>query len=380
MARVDLPEKVVFESRVAEIQQRVDNITSSNRMAKLLHGNFKTWLNSSSISPLQLTLDMDNDRNGYISQQEFATLLESMTGERPPNWVSELVFSFVDAKSDMGIPLSDWLAFLAASGMDIPEDMFPSMKDVNGTIVVNPTSVMVGESVKVVVEFDQNILAYEIAATNLTTGEKEGFLTPVEDMDAPNKDEFVLEPDETGEYEVQLIHLGKLLALTKVMVDAPVIEEPSEEPTVDEKTPAENKTEDDVENEVESDEAPGVENTEDMAAPMVVNVENHTPTSPLIELIQALDKTRLRSESVAMLMDQPSLDVAFVVTGQHRTLLGEAEFKNGTTLTCSHQEGFEFELMTRPTDTPPTVGQRMTGTVVPMQWSIATRRLLCRER
>ena len=66
-------------------------------MAGLLNNNFKKWLANSAMSPIQLTEELDTDKDGVISGDEFATLLGKMTGERPPEWVVELVFSFVNA-------------------------------------------------------------------------------------------------------------------------------------------------------------------------------------------------------------------------------------------------------------------------------------------
>ena len=57
-----------------------------------------------------------------------------MTGERPPDWVTEIVFSFVNATPARGIPLHDWYAFLAASGLDIPDELF-KQKVLTGTLL-----------------------------------------------------------------------------------------------------------------------------------------------------------------------------------------------------------------------------------------------------
>ena len=85
MAEILLPEKQEFERRVDAVSQRISSISESNTMAKLLHSNFTNWLNSSAVSPVKLTQDLDEDKNGMISGDEFATLLGKMTGENPLN-------------------------------------------------------------------------------------------------------------------------------------------------------------------------------------------------------------------------------------------------------------------------------------------------------
>ena len=83
MAEIRLPEKEAFYPEVQTISKRISRISENNTMAQLLHSNFKTWLQNASVSPVQLTKDLDADKNGLISGDEFAGLLGSMTGERP---------------------------------------------------------------------------------------------------------------------------------------------------------------------------------------------------------------------------------------------------------------------------------------------------------
>ena len=78
MVEILLPEKEVFDSNVSEISKRIDSMSESNTMARLLHSNFKNWLSSSSMSPVKLTQDLDADKNGVISGDEFAELLNKV--------------------------------------------------------------------------------------------------------------------------------------------------------------------------------------------------------------------------------------------------------------------------------------------------------------
>ena len=118
------------------------------------------------MSPLKLTQELDNNSDGVISGDEFATLLGKMTGERPPEWVVELVFSFVDADVNRGIPLDDWMAFLAASGMEIPDEMFKKKVVVAGSIAIDHKKFETGQTVSVSVSFNVEVVAYEFAVVN----------------------------------------------------------------------------------------------------------------------------------------------------------------------------------------------------------------------
>ena len=169
MAEMVLPEKSVFNGRVDEISNRIDAISKGNKMAQLLFNNFKNWLSSSALSPIKLTEDLDKDNNGMISGDEFASLLGSMTGERPPEWVVELVFSFVDAEPDKGIPLDDWMAFLSASGLEIPEHLYTVPVVITGRSHLtsrNPCWPIRSISAS----FNEPVVAYEVKAVNTTTG------------------------------------------------------------------------------------------------------------------------------------------------------------------------------------------------------------------
>ena len=149
MAAIQLPEKAIFDQRVEAISNRITGITNSNTMAGLLNSNFKKWLANSAMSPLTLTAELDTNNDLRISGDEFASLLGKMTGERPPEWVVEIVFSFVEANPKDGIPIDDWMAFLAASGLEIPEELFEVKIEVTGSIAILDDSILAGDAFSV---------------------------------------------------------------------------------------------------------------------------------------------------------------------------------------------------------------------------------------
>ena len=159
MATFDLPEKEVFNQQVEALERRIEGITKSNNMAGLLNNNFKKWLSSSSMSPLKQTEELDTNSDGVISGDEFAALLGRMTGERPPEWGVELVFSFVNADVNSGIPLNDWMAFLAASGLEIPDELFKEKIEVTGSIGILEEQITTGEQLSVTESYNVDVLA-----------------------------------------------------------------------------------------------------------------------------------------------------------------------------------------------------------------------------
>ncbi|MED6319511.1 MAG: hypothetical protein VX451_05405 [Candidatus Thermoplasmatota archaeon] len=354
MANIDLPEKEIFNQRVRAVQGRIEGITKSNTMAGLLNNNFKKWLSSSSMSPLKLTQELDNNSDGVISGDEFATLLGKMTGERPPEWVVELVFSFVDADVNRGIPLDDWMAFLAASGMEIPDEMFKKKVVVAGSIAIDHKKFETGQTVSVSVSFNVEVVAYEFAVVNQKDmREVHSSLTPNVDMDRPDFDEFEIELDDPGTYVAELRHLGvRLDTETFEVVQAyvePVVEPP-------------------VHSDIE-----------------VVDAEvDHPPAAvPAAEgfagFVARVEAVKLRSEAQALIGEAPAFAVDGDIQSVSRTLLGTGDYRNGYTLHCENSDGCSFRVMFKPREPHHSAGDAFVGSAFPHDWDVALKQLVCRE-
>lgn len=350
MVEILLPEKEVFDSNVSEISKRIDSMSESNTMARLLHSNFKNWLSSSSMSPVKLTQDLDADKNGVISGDEFAELLGKMTGERPPEWVVELVFSFVKADVNRGIPISDWMAFLAASGLEVPDEMFAVPVIITGSMLIDPLHAISGQSITITASFNEPVDAYEIRVANMEKGTSESFTTAQADMDAPVLDEFILEADEAGEYRIELLHMGVRLDEGVFQVEA--LPEPEESPEI----------------ELEEDEVD--EESETMPPPSTTGFQT---------LVDTLHGARLRSETQHIIEQEGHHHVRCTVLSSARTLLGEGPYRNGSTLTCLSEEGTRFELMMLADEREFDDNSVLEAAVAPHQWSLALRQLVCRE-
>lgn len=350
MATVEFRDKENFMQRAAAINRRVEGITRNNTMAGLLNNNFKKWLADSSMSPVKLTEELDTNKDGFISGDEFATLLGKMTGERPPEWVVELVFSFVNANLNDGIPIRDWMAFLAASGMEFPDELFEEKVEVTGAIGILEDAYETGQQISVSVSFNVEVVAYEFSVfDNATRQEIHASLTPNVDMDRPDFDEFVIELDEAGNYTAELRHLGaRLDTHTFTVLPAPV------EPVVE-----------------QLEEAPA-------------QVEVHeTPSEPVADgfesFVAHLESMKLRSEAQTVIGESATYGVSAIVQSISRTLLGVGEYRNGFTAHCTTGEGTTFRMMLKPTENPPTAGQSYDVVVKPHDWDVALKQLVCLE-
>ncbi|DAC20119.1 MAG TPA: hypothetical protein D7H91_06320 [Candidatus Poseidoniales archaeon] len=351
MATIDLPEKEAFNQQVVAIERRIEGITRSNNMAGLLNNNFKKWLSSSSMSPLKLTEELDTNNDGIISGDEFASLLGKMTGERPPEWVVELVFSFVNADVKTGIPLNDWMAFLAASGLDIPDELFKEKIEVTGSIGILEEQITAGDEISVTVSFNVDVVAYEFSIIEVNSGGALlDLITPNADMDRPDFDEFQIELSTPGDYRAELRHLGLRLDEHRIVVH-PRVEAVKEDPVVEESTPAEEHPHEEV------------HGSEEGFGAFVTQIEN----------------VKLRSEAQALIADSPAFVVECTIQSVSKTLLGMGLYRNGFTAHCVSDDGITMRVMLKPCEVPPQAGERFDSTVSLHDWDVALKQLICLE-
>lgn len=349
--KILLPPRPTFDGQVVALKQRIESISGQNRMARLLNQNFNTWLNGSSMSALSLTQELDKDQNGIISGDEFSDILSKMTGERPPEWVVELMFSFVDADPSTGIPVADWMAFLAANGLEIPDSMFELDIPLAGTLTSERTIYLVEQPINFTAKFTAEVESYTITILQDGVTTPETFTTSSKEMDHPNLDHFILEPDEASVYKVSLSVLGKHLDTIEVTVEAPLEEEwPEDDDVVEESQPLAEET------------------------PVV------TASGQLSDLISTVEQTRLRSDAMKILETAPAYTLSGMVTEVSRTLLGEGECRGGDTARCISTDGTTVQVMMKRREEPSfEEGQYVALTVQPVMWSVAVRELICKE-
>jgi hypothetical protein len=349
--KILLPPRPTFDGQVVALKQRMESISAQNRMARLLNQNFNTWLNGSSMSALSLTQELDKDKDGIISADEFSDILSKMTGERPPEWVVELMFSFVNADPTSGIPVADWMAFLAANGLVIPESMFELDIPLAGTLTSERALYLIDQPIELTAKFSLEVESYSITILQDGVSTPETFTTTLEEMDYPNSDQFILEPDEAGGYKVSLSVLGTHLDTISITVEEPIEEDwPEDEEVVEEPQP--------VQEELQS-------------AP---------PSVQLSDLISVVEKTRLRSDAMKIIETAPTYTLNGMVKDVSKTLLGEGECRGGVTARCVSADGAIVQVMMKRTEESLFAeGQYVSLTIQPTMWSVAVRELICRE-
>ena len=349
--KILLPPRPTFDGQVVALKQRIESISAQNRMARLLNQNFNTWLNGSSMSALNLTQELDKDKDGIISGDEFSDILSKMTGERPPEWVVELMFSFVDADPAAGIPVADWMAFLAANGLDIPDSMFELDIPLAGTLTSERAVYLIDQPIAFTAKFSLEVESYSITVLQDGVPTPETFTTTSEEMDYPNSDQFILEPDEASVYKVTLSVLGKSLDTISITVEEPLEEDwPEDEEVVEEPQPVQEETQ---------------------SAPA---------SGHLSDLISVVEQARLRSDAMKILETAPLYTLEGMVKEVSKTLLGEGECRGGETARCVSADGAIVQVMMKRTEESLfTQGQYVSLTVQPVMWSVAVRELICKE-
>lgn len=110
----------VFEQQVQQTTQRIEAISSSNRMAGLLQQNFRDNILNGTYDPTTLIYEADENKDNVISVGELNNLIFKLTNENPPPWVSELLFKFMGKDTSEGIMLTEYYAYLTTLGISPP--------------------------------------------------------------------------------------------------------------------------------------------------------------------------------------------------------------------------------------------------------------------
>ncbi|MCH1540012.1 MAG: hypothetical protein L7S56_01060 [Candidatus Poseidonia sp.] len=353
-AEMLLPKKDEFEQRVEVIRSRIDALSKENRMAALLSKNFDQWLNASTMSPVKLTQDLDTNKDGRISGNEFSTLLVKMTGEEPPEWVISVIFSFVDADPTNGIPLADWYAFLAASGMDIPEGMFKQDLPLVATIVMEGTEFEAGSEMPFDVKFSEPPGSYqinlEIIGENGTTSPVESYTIQQDEMDQATFDAHVIVLEAAGNYLMTVLVGNE--SLSQVTFTLFAREEPEEEPLTDE-----------IEDET-----------------MEVAGETEPPKEGFLGFLETIEATRLRSEAMDLITSSPVFAFKGTVISNNMTLLGQAEYRGGKTIHCRTEGQNIVQIRLQLSDETPKTGDTVHINIQAVDWSPGVRQLIVRRQ
>lgn len=162
----------------------------------------------------------------------------------------------------------------------------------------------------------------------------------------------MLQPDEAGLYQVELLHLGIRLSMVEMNILQPVEEEQEE---------------------VEPEVATVSEHEEDVHEEILVVDEG------LGGFITELNNTKLKSEARALIEKSSAYRINGLIKSTATTLLGDGDHRNGTTVACDIGDGFVLEVMMKHGERLFEAGQPASIHAAPHDWSVATRRLICKE-
>ena len=119
----------VFESQVKQTQERIEQLSSSNKMAGLLHQNLRENIINGTYNPTTMLYEADANKDNIISIDELNGLIHKLTGEYPPSWVGDLLFKFMGKKPNDGIMLTEYYAYLTTLGIEPPESFLKKDED-----------------------------------------------------------------------------------------------------------------------------------------------------------------------------------------------------------------------------------------------------------
>ena len=95
------------------------------------------------------------------------------------------------------------------------------------------------------------------------------------------------------------------------------------------------------------------------------------------KFVAVLEAAKLRSDAQALMAEAPAFRVHAHVNAVSRTLLGNGAYRNGMTLHCTEDSGFQFRVMLKPDDEIPVNGDRFVGDITMHDWDVALRQPVC---
>lgn len=363
--------ETVFQQQVQQTTQRIQSISSSNRMAGLLHQNFKDNIMNGTYDPSTLIYEADENKDNIIQVDELNNLIFKLTKERPPAWVSELLFRFMGKEPGQGIMLTEYYAFLSTLGVAPPDSFLRKDEVLEEDTAVAPVpeihlhvSVMEdGNSIKIVLlnppyQKDAWVGFFEMGSDE-PYNDSQYFLP---DQSSDGKVEiFVQNEFPDGNYLVQLFDDDS--SNPKLRDSVPIlIERPEKIEEKDVEVPLA---------EVEAEVQDGVDEG-------VV----HTTPSNLSDFLNELEHCRLsRDYSEKIQQTNVQFSIQFIPLSRQTTLLSEKGYKGGTTfIGTDSQDHHEIEIQFPIGDEHEvTLNKSLAILCTPMSWSLARHRLILKK-
>ncbi|MDA0715267.1 MAG: hypothetical protein O2866_02865 [archaeon] len=361
----------VFQQQVEQTKQRIDSIASSNRMAGLLHQNFKDNIMNGTYDASTLIYEADGNKDNIISVDELNNLIFKLTKEHPPAWVSELLFRFMGKEPNQGIMLTEYYAFLSTLGVAPPDSFLKKDESPEENIEVAPEPEIHldvsthedGNLIKIVLlkppyQKDAWIGFFEIGS-NKPFNDSQYFFS---DLASEGKVElFVENIYPNGIYLVQLF------------------EDDSENPSVRDSVSVQLERTEKIEEYVDEDAQDNAD--EELLVEIEEDVVEYN-VSNLNDFLMDLERCRLsRDYAEKIHQTNAQFSIQFTPMSRQTTLLSEKGYKGGTSFIGTEDHGLheieiqfpigeEFAVM---------LNKSLSVTCTPISWSLARHRLILKK-
>jgi len=358
----------VFEQQVQQTTQRIEAISSSNRMAGLLQQNFRDNILNGTYDPTTLIYEADENKDNIISIDELNNLIFKLTNENPPPWVSELLFKFMGKDTNEGIMLTEYYAYLTTLGVSPPDSFLqkeePIVEEIEEETVQEPEIHLDAE-----INEDGSLITVRLLLPPYQKDAWIGF--------------FDIQSDTL--YEDSKVYFNEKMSSDIINVEVEnVFQTGMYSLRLFENNSSESKLLDAVTLDIEQYEP--VTEDEDVQEPEVIVEDKEEPhqavATNLLEFLHSLEKCRL-SKDYAEKIESKHVQFTFQFTpvSQQTTLLSEKGYKGGTSLIgieLDEQHEVEIQFPIEQSGLIP-MNKTIEVTCTPIAWSLARNRLILKK-
>ena len=121
--------KSQIRDRVQAVQANVNSKRETDPIAAQIVERFGIWLKESGYTSAQLTQMLDSNADGMVSSEEAVNLIRTLTNSEPPEWVVNHVLKAMDSNGDGQLSVPEWWGFLESVGVEVNTDPTDELDD-----------------------------------------------------------------------------------------------------------------------------------------------------------------------------------------------------------------------------------------------------------
>jgi hypothetical protein len=359
----------VFEQQVQQTTQRIEAITSSNRMAGLLQQNFRDNILNGTYDPATLIYEADENKDNIISVDELNNLIFKLTNENPPAWVSELLFKFMGKDTNEGIMLTEYYAYLTTLGVSPPDSFLKKEESIVEEIEEEKTVEEPEIHLDVKLNEDGSHIVVRLLLPPYQKDAWLGFFDMQNDTLYEDSKFFFNEKMSSDIIEIEIENV-----FPSGMYSLRLFENHSSQP----------RLLDAVSLDIEQYE-PFIEVEEEQESEVIEEDQtehSQVVATNLLEFLHDLEKCRLsRDYTEKIESKQVQFTFQFTPVSQQTTLLSEKGYKGGTSLIgieSDEQHEVEIQFPVEQSDII-ALNKTIEVTCTPIAWSLARNRLILKK-